>query len=145
MHWYKICKTKSLSTINPNKKISRCNGGALQLKFSSKPPSYVRKNPTLYKEIPTYKYETLTTKFVTSDWKTMDPLDHANIYAGKSKFVPSGERMDAIFAKRDIEAYEVVVFYAGVLVYDYEVSLLRVCHHTFTDKEVDLMLPGRLG
>jgi len=92
----------------------------LQLKFSRRPPALYRNNPDLYKEIPTYKYETQTDKFITSSPLLMDPLERANIRIGASS-IP-GITGDALIARRDIPAFAVVVYYAGVLLIDTKVS-----------------------
>ena len=47
----------------------------------------------------TYKFERATETFVTSQPKLMDPLDHRNVYIGRSSIEDSGEGM---FARRDI-------------------------------------------
>ena len=102
----------------------------LELKFSKKPPAYVRNNRDLYDEVPGYQFEVQTTTFATRFKQTMDPLERANLYVGQSRLVPEGERTDAIFAKVDIPAHTVVAFYAGTLVVDYNVRpelLLLFC------------------
>ena len=97
----------------------------LELKFATKPPAYVRNNRHLYDQIPSYQYEVQTTTFATKFKQTMDPMERANIFIGHSKFVPEGEKTDAIFAKVDIPAFTVVAFYAGTLVVDHNVRLLQ--------------------
>ena len=47
----------------------------------------------------TYKFERATETFVTSQPTLMDPLDHRNVYIGRSGIEDSGEGM---FARRDI-------------------------------------------
>ena len=47
----------------------------------------------------TYKFERATETFVTSQPTLMDPLDHRNVYIGRSRIENSGEGM---FARRDI-------------------------------------------
>ena len=46
----------------------------------------------------------------------MDPIDHRNVYVGKSGIPGAGE---GLFARRDILPGEIVVLYAGVYVGSY--------------------------
>jgi hypothetical protein len=93
----------------------------MQLKFSKKPPAYVRNNPHLYKEAPIFKFESQTFVTITNTPLLMDPLDRANVFIGESKI--EGVTGDALIAKRDIPAFAIVVFYAGVRVEDSDVSV----------------------
>ena len=83
-------------------------------------PAVYRNNPDLYKAIPTFKYETQTEKFITNTPLLMDPLERATIRLGCSAI--KGVTGDALIARRDIPAFSVVVYYAGVLVTDSSVS-----------------------
>jgi len=58
----------------------------MELKFSNRPPSYMQKNPQLYKgmPVPVYKYEQNSETVITSDPLLMDPLDRANVRIGTS-------------------------------------------------------------
>ena len=97
----------------------------MQLKFSKKSPAYFRKNQNLYKKVPVFKFESQTRIFITSSPLLMDPLDRANVFIGSSKI--KGVTGDALIARRDIPAFAVVVFYAGVRVSDSNVSF---CHRS---------------
>jgi len=92
----------------------------MKLRFSKKPPAYFRKNPELYGNvIPTFKFESQTETFITSNPTLMDPLDRANIRIGASRIV--GVTGDALIARRDIPAFTTVVYYCGVQIPDSEV------------------------
>ena len=70
----------------------RCNKGVMELQFDESTAASFAANAT-------YKFEQNTETFVTSRPTLMDPLDHRNVYIGRSGIEDSGEGM---FARRDI-------------------------------------------
>ncbi len=62
-----------------------------------------------------YKYEQATETSATSQPTLMDPLDHRNVFVGMSRLNDTGNGM---FARRTILPNELVVNYAGMVVYE---------------------------
>ena len=77
----------------------RCNDGIKEIKISSSRP-----------DAPTFKYDRTTRIDIGEKPNVMDPYEKTVVYINTTRW---GD--DGLFAKKDIEAHELVAYYSGIL------------------------------
>ena len=103
-----------------------CKEGIMVLRFSKLGHNHKNKPP--------YRFESLTSSFITSSPKLMDPYEKSNIYINQST-IPGMQFSDGIFAKRKIPKDRLVAVYSGLLLDNvkYQNIFKNVTFDTYAD------------